>query len=283
MVERYRRKLMKNFNVIFAGCARNVEKCIKTNLDHINACGAKFKSFQLIIYENDSTDNTRTILNEAKKDNYHYIFEDNVTEPARTMCLAHGRNQLIAKMRELDTYGVYHYLIMMDLDNINSSGSFIDSIETCFDYETDDWDVLTANQTGGYYDLWALRYSEIIDGDFWKDKYYKEEIEETQRIIIVPQLILPQDTLIEVDSAFGGIAIYKISSIPEDAKYVGKYPDDKPYDHVCPMLFLNMQVKMLQSKIFRIITKNANMSIFTNLSEIMAAEYLSTPILLTVQ
>ena len=235
MVERYRRKLMKNFNVIFAGCARNVEKCIKTNLDHINACGAKFKSFQLIIYENDSTDNTRTILNEAKKDNYHYIFEDNVTEPARTVRLAHGRNQIIAKMRELDTYGVYHYLIMMDLDNINSSGSFIDSIETCFDYETDDWDVLTANQTGGYYDLWALRYSEIIDGDFWKDKYYKEEIEETQRIIIVPQLILPQDTLIEVDSAFGGIAIYKISSIPEDAKYVGKYPDDKPYDHVCPI------------------------------------------------
>ena len=226
---------MKNFNVIFAGCARNVEKCIKTNLDHINACGAKFKSFQLIIYENDSTDNTRTILNEAKKDNYHYIFEDNVTEPARTVRLAHGRNQIIAKMRELDTYGVYHYLIMMDLDNINSSGSFIDSIETCFDYETDDWDVLTANQTGGYYDLWALRYSEIIDGDFWKDKYYKEEIEETQRIIIVPQLILPQDTLIEVDSAFGGIAIYKISSIPEDAKYVGKYPDDKPYDHVCPI------------------------------------------------
>jgi hypothetical protein len=57
---------MKNYNVIFAGCCRSVEPYLKKILDHIEICGKKFNDYSVIIYENDSIDKTRQILNENK-------------------------------------------------------------------------------------------------------------------------------------------------------------------------------------------------------------------------
>ena len=86
---------MNNYSVIFAGTVRNVEKYIKQNLKNIDKCGEKFKKYAVIIYENDSTDNTRKILNDNTKDNYYYIFENNIKEPKRTVRLSNGRNKIL--------------------------------------------------------------------------------------------------------------------------------------------------------------------------------------------
>ena len=105
---------------------------------------------------------------------------------------------------------------MLDMDDINSSGKFVDSIETSFKY--DDWNVLAGNQTGNYYDIWALRQPGYIDYDCWKD----HRGDETQKIIEGTHY--ESKGLIPVKSAFGGIAIYKIDKIGE-CKYVGEYAD----------------------------------------------------------
>jgi hypothetical protein len=73
------KKEMKKYNVIFVGTVRNVEQYMKKALENVESCGKKFNDYAVIIYENDSSDKTREILNEHKKDNYHYIFEDNIT------------------------------------------------------------------------------------------------------------------------------------------------------------------------------------------------------------
>jgi len=83
------------------------------------------------------------------------------------MRLAHGRNKILEKAKELNKNGEYTYLIMLDMDDVNSSGTFVDSIESCFKYNYDDWDVLTGNQKDKYYDIWALRKSGYIDYDCW--------------------------------------------------------------------------------------------------------------------
>jgi hypothetical protein len=224
------RELMKNYNVIFAGTIRNVEKYIEKGLFDIDLCGKKFNDYAVILYENDSKDKTRSILEKHKKNNYYYIFEDNITEPLRTKRLTNGRNKILDKMREINKDQYYDYLIVLDMDDINHSGSFVDSIETNFDHKN--WDVLTGNQTNRYYDIWALRKKNDIDYDYlqkiredklssWLDwwcwfkyvtlkgkgKYNRNE------------------GLLEVDSAFGGAAIYKIKSIPSHCKYVGTHPD----------------------------------------------------------
>jgi hypothetical protein len=64
----------------------------------------------VILYENDSKDKTRSILEKHKKENYHYIFEDNVKEPLRTKRLANGRNKILEKMHEINKDKYYEHI-----------------------------------------------------------------------------------------------------------------------------------------------------------------------------
>ena len=221
---------MKQYNVIFAGTCRNVEPHIGKILDCIDRCGQKFKSYQVVVYENDSTDRTRKIMTEHKKSNYHYLLEDGITEPRRTVRLQNARNQIMDKVRELNVNGEYEYLILLDLDDVNKQCQFVSSMDSNFIHATDSWDVMTANQRDDiYYDIWALRKKNVLEYDFWKqealanDESSKQEIMDKLKPVWNRQFIT--DTLTEVDSAFGGAAIYKLSAIPDECKYVGMHED----------------------------------------------------------
>lgn len=215
---------MKKYNVIFGATVRDVEEHIKTNLQHINNCGNKFNSYKLIIYENDSSDNTRKILNKYKKPNYTYIFESKIKELRRTVRISNGRNKILQKIRELNKDNSYDYFIMLDLDDVNSSGKFVDTINTCFQY--DNWDVLTGNQTEQYYDLWALRKKDDMDYDCWRLVSQNPNMPNAAHIFVFHKFKkYDPGELLEVDSAFSGIAIYKLSSVPYHCNYVGNYDD----------------------------------------------------------
>jgi hypothetical protein len=222
---------MKQYNVIFGGIVKDVEPYIENALKNIDKCGSKFKSYSVVIYENDSTDNTRKILLENKKDNYHYFLEDGITEPHRTIRLASCRNKLIEKVKEINKNGEYTYLILLDMDDRNSSGTFVKSIETCFKYNTDEWDVLTCNQKIMYYDTWPLRKKDTIDYDCWGE-YFKTSSEDKKKEIKknINNTVFEKNGLLEVDSAFGGIAIYKIKSL-HNCKYVGEYKNNEYPEH----------------------------------------------------
>jgi hypothetical protein len=227
------KEIMKKYNVIFAGTIRNVEKYIEKGLFDIDQCGKKFNDYAVILYENDSNDKTRSILEQHKKENYHYIFEDNVSEPLRTKRLANGRNKILEKMQKINKDKYYHYFIMLDMDDVNQSGTFVNSIETCFEYEN--WDVLTGNQSQKYYDLWALRKKNDMDYDCWeKVKNHFFKIYAKYKYVDSKFKNYPrQEGLLEVDSAFGGAAIYKIESIPSQCKYVGTHANgNEKCEHV---------------------------------------------------
>jgi hypothetical protein len=215
---------MKKSNIIFAGTVRSIESFIKTNLNHIDNCGSKFNSYYVIIYENDSSDNTRKILIEHKKSNYEYIFEDNITEQRRTVRISNGRNKILQRVRQLNINNYYHYLVMLDLDDVNISGNFVNTINTCFEYSN--WDVLTGNQREQYYDLWALRKKDDMEYDCWRMVDRNLNIPNAHYIFVYNKFkkYFPGE-LLEVDSAFSGIAIYKLSSIPENCNYIGHYDD----------------------------------------------------------
>jgi hypothetical protein len=216
---------MKQYNVIFAGTCRNVEQHIGNIMDCIERCGQKFKSYQVVVYENDSTDNTRKIMLEKKKPNYHYLFENGITEPKRTVRLQNARNKIMDKVRELNVNGLYEYMILIDLDDVNGKCNFVSSIDSNFLHDTDKWDVMTANQEDVYYDIWALRKKNVLEYDTWKqlslakDESSKQKLNDTNNMVFNGEFI--KDTLTEVDSAFGGAAIYKLSSIPDVCTYIG--------------------------------------------------------------
>ena len=229
---------MKKYNVIFAGCCRSVEPFIKKNLQNIEECSKKFNNYSVIIYENDSSDKTRQILNENKRDNYHYIFEDNIKEPKRTKRLARARNLILDKVNEINKDKYYQYLILLDMDEANYQGTFVKTIHNCF--LTDDWAVMTANQNGNYYDIWALRTKElnydcIQECNFSRkpcSAYYKK---------------YNSNELIDVDSAFGGTAVYKLSTIPYICKYNGQHENGK---EKCEHVDFNKCIKNQGGKIY---------------------------------
>lgn len=238
---------MSSMNVIFAGTVRNCEPYIKNILGHIEKCGKKFNDYAVVIYENDSNDNTRAILNKHKKANYHYIFEDNITEPRRTMRLANGRNKVLEKVKQLNSErNYYSYLIVLDMDDINNSGTFVDSIDSCFT-PLNDWDVLTGNQTGRYYDIWALRKPGVIDYDFMRERKTADFRKHAEIEHLLGHTHFEKNGLLEVDSAFGGIAIYKISAL-KGCKYVGEYDDDGSEN--CEHVEFHKCIKSKGGKIF---------------------------------
>lgn len=225
-IEGFSNNSMKNYSVIFGATLRDVDKYLEKNLENIEKCGKKFKSFAVVIYENDSKDNTVKILEEKKKDNYHYIIETGKTTPIRTMRIANGRNNVLEKAQELNANNTYDYLIMLDMDDITVNGKFVDSIDSCFNDL--DWDVLTGNQSDRYYDKWALRKKGLLDYDCWieanKAMAAGMSTQEAHNKYIHVFDKFDTGQRLDVDSAFGGIAIYKLSSIG-DCKYIGSYED----------------------------------------------------------
>jgi hypothetical protein len=215
-----KKSLMKESKIIFTGTVRNAENHIKKHLENMDKCGEKFKGYAVILYENDSKDSTRKILEDNKKENYYYIFEDGVKEGSRTVRISNGRNKILDKVREINEDDSYDYMLMMDLDEVNESGKFVDTIETCFSY--DDWDVLTANQSDFYYDLWALRKKGDMEYDCWeKVRENPGDPDAENKYVNSKFKNYPVEDLLEVDSAFGGAALYKIQSIPEECRYNG--------------------------------------------------------------
>jgi len=216
------REIMKTYNVIFAGTIRNVDPYIENTLKNIDLCGAKFNDYAVILYENDSTDNTRNILQTSKKSNYYYIIEDNITEPLRTVRLTNGRNKILEKMYEINKNNYYDFLIMLDMDDRTQSGKFVESIESCFETNMSKWDVLTGNQSGNMYDLWALRQKNGLDYDCWLE-YHKHSNTPNAHYKYVDRHNIHHTPgqLLEVDSAFGGIAIYRLATMPKQCRYNG--------------------------------------------------------------
>jgi len=198
--------------VIICGVVKNVEKSIERNIQHALDTGSKFEQFKLVIYENNSTDNTKNILNKYttntnikiiceniegydKKENnkiWAYTAVTGGNHPCRIEHICNARNKLLDEINKSE-YDEFTHVIMIDLD---SNGWNISSILNSFNISCD-WDAIFANSSH-YYDYYALRTQkfpfgpEIIGDSFWNLPSYKFENE-----------------LIPVYSAFNGIGIYK--------------------------------------------------------------------------
>jgi len=204
-------------NVIVCGCTRNSEPYLEANLLALYKVRPCFDQFRILVYENDSTDRTRAVLARfrAMHADFYFMQENGVDRllKSRTERIAHGRNRLI---RYVSAHrDVFDYMIMVDLD---VAVPFLAvQLGRIFEMQQD-WDVLTANCFGRYYDIWALRigknnwdpqlhgkiWAQSIDSDCWQQPQAIKTVANAQRVIP------PGSPLIPVDSAFGGLAIYKV-------------------------------------------------------------------------
>ena len=214
-----------NFLVVGTIC-----NCEKTIISTINSLSESLKGADKVEYffvESDSSDRSLDILMRLKKENKYFNFEThgNLSKKtkSRTSRLAFCRNRYLSYVRKNSKFFSY-YLIVVDMDGIfrKFECDLFDEINSEVD-----WAVMTANVKGRYYDIWALREEEWSPNDCWLaaresqinglNKYLSYVNNVYSRMIKINK----RNKNIFVKSAFGGLAIYKISLIPKEAEYLG--------------------------------------------------------------
>ncbi len=239
--------------IVVCGCTKNSGSYIKSHLDKVYSIKSISSDFQMVIFENDSTDNTKKVLKnfQSTHNNVHMIFDtlkdkikisSNVIKPfcpyvKKPLNIAFARNILLDYVEK--HYSNFDFMIMIDLDSVvkNFKPQHIKSVLE--KYKNSSWDVLTANSDTKYYDIWALRiYPNIWDnnlhGKLWKgpidyDCWVMKNINDS---VYGNKVNIPSDfPLIPVTSAFGGLGIYKIPSIL-GSRYSAEFDQSLTCEHV---------------------------------------------------
>ena len=172
---------MENKSCVLVGCTKDSGSYIEGHIMKLYKLKDFFKRFHIILFENDSEDNTLEVLKilEQKYPEITILSEKNVVkkinwpfrlsggrgeESPRTGIIAYARNRLIEKVEQ--DYGDWDYMIIADLDDIISRFN-AQNFKKILDFDESTWDVLTANRIGAYYDTWALRF----DRSIWTKKH----------------------------------------------------------------------------------------------------------------
>jgi len=210
------RKPISEANILIAGTARDVAHCLIEEINHLIACTSGFKSTHVFIVESDSSDHTEECLQQLKDkvSFFSFISLGKLSEaiPSRTQRLSHCRNQIVNAVRDNPQYQTIDYVMLADLDGVNTLLTK-EKIAQCWTLQ-ENWDVICANQLNYYYDVWALRHP------YWNPYNYLEQYQHLTSFLgahqanqiskLVKQITIdPSQSPIEVDSAFGGLAIYK--------------------------------------------------------------------------
>ncbi|UJR30890.1 hypothetical protein I4U23_018400 [Adineta vaga] len=217
-------------------CAYNVESHVDNLRKHIGPIIDLFHpSSRIFMLESDSTDNTLRKLRQWRRVQIQTYGNLKAIIPKRTERIAYCRNKLLSQAREIQP----DYMLVVDADIFSVN---ISSFLTNFEYKTSEWSVMTANLIENYYDIWALRTlsENILNYDVWHVVWAMQRISnycpQSVRHSIINIHMKPLSTdrnLLEVRSAFGGAAIYKMEAT-KNCFYTGKpYTCEHVPFHLC--------------------------------------------------
>lgn len=218
-------KSPQDSKVVICGTARNVEKKLRHFFDDLSKSFSQFNEVHFYIVESFSEDLTLVALKEMAKNNSNIRFaedtEISIQEKRRTVRIASARNRIVTEIRNY--YSDFDYVVMADMDGVNRNLSS-KAVMTCWNYG--DWDAIFSNQPYCYYDIWALRANGWSETDCWDEyKSLRSRMDEAAalKIAVTDKMrsIKPGHQLISVNSAFGGLGIYKRRAFIEGV-YVGE-------------------------------------------------------------
>ena len=234
---------IESARVIVCAAARDAEKKIEPFLKTFRKSFRNFSKVQFAICESFSSDATRRVLEDLEKISSDLtVLEDtriDREETKRTVRIASARNTLAAFVRE--RANDFDFVVVADIDGVNRDLTCF-SVETCWDYSM--WDMVSANQPLKYYDIWALRARGWSENDCWVEyRNLKGELGEklALKLAVTSRMrSIPTATgLIPVESAFGGLAIYKI-----DAYLSGRYEGlSDQGDETCEHVFFHDRLR----------------------------------------
>ena len=239
--------------LLVAGTIRNGAASLETSVFRLSNALSRFKRVMWLLVESDSSDETIGKLTElsGRYSDFKFVSLGSLSAdfPKRTERLAYARNIYLEEFQLNPRYRDCNYLVVADLDGVNNliSQEGIDS-----SWEMGEDATITANQSGPYYDIWALRHPLWSPNDCWseleffKSKYKWPESALKKSVLSRMIKIDREQSPIEVLSAFGGMAIYPRNSLSE-AKYVGLDPTGR---EVCEHISISQKIRENGYKVF---------------------------------
>ncbi len=241
-------------DVVICGVARNCARSIERDVRTLQRAAKLFRRVQILVVESDSSDNTLAILQtmSAQDPSIRCISLGNLREhhPKRTERIAMARNACLDELAANPIYATASHMIMVDLDGMCRHLTR-EALATCWAADAPAWDVCGANQGDYYYDVWTIRHPQWCPGDCWREHELLVPLlgrDAADEVAIFSRMvhIAPTRPWIEVDSAFGGLAIYRRASIGA-ARYVGL--DDQGRE-VCDHVGLHLSMRAGGRRIF---------------------------------
>lgn len=242
-------KLMKNKKIIFGGLCMNIENNITRLKERILQLGSHFSSFKCVIFENDSTDSTRTLLNYMCNTHDDFFLvpcpenkncilgntpatSDGIISEKRMKKMASYRNRLLAYI--LEKFPDYDYICFIDFDIYGPISQ--DGFAHSFGLEND-WDSVSAfSLSSATLSFGKMFYYDLLAYD---DNTNYNIIFNYLRILYKTSKYTIGDDLINA-SGFAGLSIYKMK-IFIDNPHINYTPVDDTY--ICEHIILhkNMQ------------------------------------------
>jgi FkbM family methyltransferase len=234
---------------VIVGCARSCAPFLDAVLANVEALGSTYDAFEVIIVENDSADDTLHRLREFARLRANVrLIEANGLEgehPKRTDRIAVARNLYMNAVRE-PGYADCDDLVVLDFDDVNCRRIDLAAFKAArrWLWQNDDRRGVFANSTLFYYDVWALRHPTWSPDDCWARVRAAQATMSTEeavrRYVAMRQIpIAPTMAPILVDSAFGGLGIYRRERALEGT-YLGL---DAHGEETCEHVAFNATVK----------------------------------------
>jgi len=240
-----------NSSVVILGIVRDIERTIELDYARFTETFSSFSRVSWFLVESDSKDNSAKKLSAmaATFENFNYVSLGDLYDsiPDRTQRMAFARNRYLDEAK--NQFSDYDYVVVADFNNLNK---LITRDKILTSWKRDDWEVVTANQEGPYYDVWALRHELWSPNDCWEaHAFYRKFIKDPEKVLYATvnsrMLKIPNSSeWIKVDSAFGGLGIYKTKAIL-DCRYSGIDEDGQP---ICEHVPFHNELTAKGGKIF---------------------------------
>ncbi len=230
--------------LVFSGPVKNCDSNLEKNLNFlINLKNdSRIELVDIFILEGDSIDNSKIILEKyKKKSEINLLIENNLEEKLsnRVERIAYCRNLLLKEIKNKDIS--YDFYIPLDLDvdlfSQITTNEFIEILTLIL--KNNEIDALFPFSVPFYYDLAALRADGWLEEDIWiKFNKLAKKLKVGKiflRIFLIFNKQIKQTKnkkLIQVESAFGGIGLYKLKDGTSSLQKYGLTNKAVSADHI---------------------------------------------------
>lgn len=228
-------------NCCICGTVKNCGKYLNKVLENMKRIGSIFDDYQIVIYYDNSNDNTLEILKKFQEKNPKMFFyvNRNLASPFRTHNLAIARNFCLNYVRQ--NIQKFPFFIMMDCDDVNCKEINIDILKKYLHIDT--WDGLSFNTNPKYYDIWALSiYPFCFSYNHFNNnvKYYDIIQNYIDKLLTKAK---SENKLVECISSFNGFSLYRTS------KFLNTYYDGRVRLDIIPKVNLEAHKNITKSKL----------------------------------